>query len=502
MTHCGPGIGYSSAAAAAVSPGSPIVEMLLCALGYAAAIGLCASMVARRGGLLLACVVAVLLVVALGRYYKWYYWLVPIVSLWSALGVLETRAALRCGLVAGVAWLFRIEIGLASFAIAFAGVGAAAVCEAGTWRSVAARCSRGVFLVLAGASVPIGLWTVLLGSRGGAGAVVDQYRFYFDAAGDLVGMLALPPFPFDWSDPVGPANRTAVVQVFAVATVVLATAVGAAGLWRKKSEGRPTLLACGVVGAAAAAVLPQAFHRADAPHLAQVLPPLLLAWAFVFSAVRGGGTGFPGRSQGCPRARGRLEASIRPVAWVLGLGWAAGLVFLPLPNERRPVWDDPIGRLTRMAGADLTGLESTFAEMLVAANTLTGPGDRVLFLPREGLICEAQVYYWVDRPMAGNLQAYYLGLFATPPWPVINAGLVEQAPPAIVIAERRFIREGYRNETLDRYHPELLAFVRPRYTRVVFENEVWMLLATDAPTNMDSGTGRGLLDGTPKPAQN
>ena len=484
MTHYGPGIAYASALAVRVTPESPIAEMVLCAAGYAAAIGFSASIAARRRGAVTACVLAVLLILALGRFYKWYYWLLPVLSVWAGLRVLDAesrRGALLMGFVAGVAWLFRVEIGLASIAIAVGAIvgGALVGLPAIGMRGGIGRAVRTGALAAIGMLVPVGAWSVLLISRGGVDAFVGQYTFYFDAAGDLVESLAIAPFAFDASDPFGPASRTAFAQVLTLATCLLAITNGAAGLLVKESADRHAMISAGFIGASAVAVLPQAFHRADAPHLAQTIPLVLLSLVFAIAVKTKSGYG-----QRPPT----VSRDVGVVARVLGVLWIVALFGLPLPKDRASPTDDPMGRLARIVEADLDAVDSTFAAMLAEANRVTPPDGRVLFLPRaqEKLRYEAQVYYWVRRPLAGTLQAYYYELFATPPWPAQNLDRIRAHPPAVVIAAHRFLEAEYRNETLERFHPERWSYVRERYTEAAYENGVWVLLVAgeDArPTN-------------------
>src|ERR1017187_7424926 len=160
ITAYGPGAMYTSALGLWAS-GSLVGETLLCASGYALALFLIYRLVRDHASRLAALVAAAAGFVLLARFYKWYVWLIPLLTLWSLNGYLSSPLARRwrwisaCGLLLGLSWLYRLDMASIELLVSLVVIGLA---EAGpTPRSVARVVSRLSLLLAVFSPLPL-LW--------------------------------------------------------------------------------------------------------------------------------------------------------------------------------------------------------------------------------------------------------------------------------------------------------------------------------------------------------
>src|SRR5262249_47278728 len=122
--HYGPLVAYTSALGLAVHD-SLVPETVICALGYAASIALLFSTATVLIGRLAGVAVAGLALLLLARFYKWYYWLFPLLTVFLVVREpAPTGGRARgdaLGLVTGVAFLYRIDLGITCLVTAVVG---------------------------------------------------------------------------------------------------------------------------------------------------------------------------------------------------------------------------------------------------------------------------------------------------------------------------------------------------------------------------------------------
>ncbi|HXH85822.1 MAG TPA: hypothetical protein VNI35_03305, partial [Nitrospira sp.] len=115
----GPLVAYSSAAGLWLGHGL-VPETVICSVGYAVALLVVYTLVARSAGVLPGLLSVIFALELLGRFYKWYYWLIPLLILHAAQsahparGEIGWRRHMGMGLIGGIGWLYRFDLGLAS----------------------------------------------------------------------------------------------------------------------------------------------------------------------------------------------------------------------------------------------------------------------------------------------------------------------------------------------------------------------------------------------------
>ena len=460
--HYGPLVTITSAAGQWIHD-SVAPEVVICSLGYCLAMTCIFYVVVRIaaarpawamvGGVMASfaawCVLA--------RFYKWYFWCFPMLTLacLSHDGEDGRRWRIRrfaAGLIVGVAFLFRHDLGTACLLAAIAAI-AAQVCLMPTRRRMVLE----LLWLAGGFLLPIACWLGVLAAVGGK----DSCGWYFSALWNSTSGTAqhwsLPLPHWDWRHPA--SNESCRFHLLAVMGLSYGIAVlfGAKALLldcRNRSSDAILLLAAGLLGLA---LSPQALFRPDAQHILQVLPPALVVAACLVLRLLDG-----------QRSNVSLHGN-RALRVTTALAYLALLVF-PVIG----IWPDirtdlaPLGKdlpqryRALAAGLDAANPANAMAQLAHTVQRHSSPGQPILVIP-----LLPQTYYWADRPMSGLLNGY-AGIFSQNLWRQRNLEAVQQEPPALVVADRDFL-SGNPNALFQKCNPELYAWIKERYPRVVAE---------------------------------
>ncbi|NIS86617.1 MAG: hypothetical protein GWN10_16510, partial [Nitrospinaceae bacterium] len=252
-----------------------IPEILICALGYAASLYLIFHLVEKESTWFHGAAAALAGYAFLSRFYKWYYWLFPLLALYFFRRFLHERRSredgwlLAAGLAGGVGALYRVDLGLASLAFFSLALGALSLrpfrFSVWLWRMA-------VFLV--GFVSPLLLWALILIAQGGAEAWHLYWKGILDGSTGVVKHMSLP---FPVFEPTAPfSTESALALAYYSFLIIYAGCLvqGVKMAWAGGEEKRGWFLAA--VGLMGAGIFPQALHRSDIAHLLQVLPPFLV----------------------------------------------------------------------------------------------------------------------------------------------------------------------------------------------------------------------------------
>lgn len=433
--------------------GSLLGETLLCSGGYA----LCFTLLyvlARRDWSRTAGIAAAAAGYALmARYYKWYVWLIPLATLWGLRGWIDAaddrkqRWLAACGLIVGLSWLYRLDMG--TFAAVAVGIMIAAA-EFGRPRRLVG--SLAVFAAAASA-FPIA-WLGYLIAAEGIGAPWTFLSSSFHGALVVSRGMAAPMVPLP-----------SIILGFACATavLVLATTIGVILWWR--GDAAPSsryLLATALVALATAH---QATHRRDPAHLLQVAPPLIAgAFAILATARRAAGDS----SRGVP-SRAAFAAFAIASAGILSYA-TYGLT--PFARwDLVPIGPDPIARLKRLAHPTAAADHPALA-VVQAVRENSAPGDAVLIFP-----LDSQLLTLAERRMSGRLHGYYSGVFDAPDDARLNMDAILADPPAVVVVpspKADPTGDDWPSDELARKgraaHAYLDDYLRANYPRTLFDD--------------------------------
>ena len=463
ITAYGPMAMYTSALGLWLSD-SLIGETIVCAVGHSLAFFLVYQLVrdySSRTSALMAAGCGFLLQT---RFYKWYVWLIPLATLWALQRYLSSpdqkrgRRAAACGLVVGVGWLYRLDMGTLEFA---ASLGIMALTEAVRRPRDLGRVFRNLGLFAAAFSLVPLAWFGYLAIRVGSHAPLDYLRLTITGALSVSRGMALPLPPI-----------ASVVLGYVLVPTTLLFGVGI-GLYRElvgRADARSRfLLAAGVVGLG---VFHQAMHRMGPGHLLQVVSPAIVC-AFVMLAL------FRQRfAESFASRASKLRFGVAGLAYFLLLALCgAGLaqwgcqdlaVFSFWPERRYRELAHPL---------DAPDRYPTVKAMRVIREQ-SKPWEPILVYP-----LDCQFYAFSRRKLSGRLHAYYAGVLDGPRHRAENLEAIRKEMPALVvlpsIVEQTPPRSGWedlewRSRQAHRYLEE---FIRERFTRVVYDDGQIRLLA-------------------------
>ena len=463
ITGYGPGAMYTSALGLWAS-GSLVGETLLCASGYALALFLIYRLVRDHASRPAALVAATVGFILLARFYKWYVWLIPLLTLWSLNGYLRSPLGRRsrwisaCGLLLGLSWLYRPDMASIELLVSLVVIGLA---EAGPRPLRAGRVVSPIALLLASFSALPVVWLGYLFFGVGSRAPLVFLETTIAAALAVASGMAHPI-----------AANSDVVRAYFLAPVVLLVAA-LAGLYRevigRGNRGSRFLLCVAAVGLG---TFHQAMHRRDPAHLLQVLPPLIVCAFATYAEFR----------------RRLAEASFREArTWALALAGISYFALLAVgANGLKPWGRQDLATTSFRPGLRYRDLAHPLSaadrypalEVIHVIREQTSVRDPILVFP-----LDSQFYALAQRRLSGRLHAYYPGYFDDPRSEDENLAAIRREMPAVVVlpSYKTMLSCGNgANDLLLRSmaaHQRVEDFVREHYTRVVFDDGTFRVLA-------------------------
>jgi hypothetical protein len=485
LTHYGPMVFYSSAVWYRLS-GSLLGETIACAVAYALCLTIIYAILARHVSRIAGLLGASAAFLLEARFYKWYIWLFPLVTLWLLDRVSASNPDARrrriatTGLWVGLGWLFRWDVGT---------TGAVACLiylfltrtnlKSGIrvpWRDWAAL---GIpFLV-----PPLAWFLYLLFERGPAAP-----RFFLWAslkgAVNLSRAMALPLPSFNAADPLSPASTVVLAYGMVIATYLACGILGLLAEWSGRTSPRSRLLlAVALVGLS---TFHQAVHRKGAFHLLQIIPPAIVGFCVLASVLY---------DQVARAPSGLRSRAVRFLGFAfLVPGVIAGLGLVPFGRvdlSSFRAW--PRQRLRELAHPLNAGpgRDAPLLSVLRKVRALTDRNDPILVFP-----VDSQYLAFLDRPVSGRLTVFVPGFFDSGVEAERNLEAIRESMPEVVIVaplSGRADRAGSSpfHQDSAKAHAYALRFIEANYTRKVHECERCVVMMRDSLERDRSEIARG-----------
>ncbi|MGE5540043.1 MAG: hypothetical protein ACM30I_15605 [Gemmatimonas sp.] len=463
ISQYGPLVAFFSWAAWLLS-GNAVGEIVLCAAGYSAAIALAYRYLARYGNVTAATIGAVILLVLFSRYYKWYYWLLPLVVLVAAQSYAERRSAgdrarflvVGWGLLVGLSGLFRYDLLIEGAVFGAIVIAAVELTPRGRIRSKLAPASRDLAIFVASAIAPPALYCLLILLTRGWHQLSLVLLSVIDGSIDTVVYYGVRPFRFA---PGGFSfgNAVAFLQLAIPLTYAAALLRSGRALWSGKPAQRPDAFPLFCTALMGLGLFPQALHRADDQHLLQVLPPFVIVMGLLLA-----------------RLMDSEPAPERKTVGGLALGTLALALAIVAPragNDLASPFRNQIALWRYIAGMPETAREHAVADMAAAIRTLTSPDSTVfLVMPQTRM----PMLFFAERRQPGLFPTYEPAMFGGDHWLRENEERLRRAPPDYVVLALGAAR---RSGVGAPYIPDLLADWQATYRTVVYQNPFFVLLA-------------------------
>jgi hypothetical protein len=460
ISQYGPFVAFTSWLAFALS-GNVVGEIVLCAAGYAATVALVYRYLSHHANVAIGAAGAIALLILFSRYYKWYYWLLPIATLVltdvfiarRSSGAPPWRTLLGWGALVGVAGLFRYDLlleGAVFGAIVIAAVELTPLDRLRANLHLAAK--EAVVFGFAAVAPPAIYCGLIWATRGWHQLALVLYSV-IDGAIDTVDYYAVAPFRVGATGPL--ALLQIAIPILYLASLALATTRltgDKVPVWRRM-EAFP-LFCSAFMGLG---MFPQALHRADIPHLLQVVPPFVVTMGLLI-----------------PTIFGPEIAGAKKVFAIAAFGFVIVLAATLAPRASQDL-GSPFRNVLRLwpflAQLPDSERQHPVADMAAAIRKLTPPDSTIFVVTPETWM---PMLFFAQRHQPGLFPTYEVGMFSGPRWLAENAALLEKKPPDYLILQRPV--DGRILGMPAPYVPDLLLRWRESYRTIVYQNEFFLLL--------------------------
>jgi hypothetical protein len=464
VTQYGPFVAFTSYLGLVLT-GNATGEMLICAFGYSAAIAIVVSIVWKETGHVTAIVAFAAQLLLFSRYYKWYYWLFPLLGLvasrryWNVSRQRGNEAALIMigiwGQIVGISALFRYDLGLEG-----AVVGGAAIIVADLSPHRTARMSavvvRVTLFLLASAILPT-LYLTLIGVLRDAAQLWIFVRSMYSGAVDTVEFYGIPPFQIDLVHPRLQNLVLTVLQFIVPAVYATGMLMPLGRLLRDPptfSAREYTLFCAAVTGLG---IFPQAVHRGDIHHLLQVIPPFIITLGILCRDIFWNEHLYSRKAQVAGAA-------------IAGLLLAALAIVLPgAAFDLGPLVRNPIRTWQTLAGLPGSLESNPVADMALAIRRLTPPRSTVFLVMAPS---DMPLLYFANRHQPGLFPTYEPGMFSGRFWLERNQAILQRSPPDYLV-----VPTVGSNDVPAPFIPDLVDSWLRHYRLVLYANERYRLLA-------------------------
>jgi hypothetical protein len=460
ISQYGPFVAFASWLAFVLS-GNVIGEIVLCAAGYAAVVALVYRYLSRHANVVIGFGGALALLILFSRYYKWYYWLLPIATLVLSDTFIARRSSdgppwrmlAGWGALVGVAGLFRYDLLIEGSVFGAIVIAAVELTPFERLRANFALAAKEATVFILSAIAPpaaycIAIWAV----RGGHQLALVLYSVV-DGAVDTVDYYAVAPFRLGVTGPL--ALLQILIPLLYLGTLAFTTTrlVGKKLPAWKRAEAFP-LFCSALMGLG---MFPQALHRADLPHLLQVIPPFVITMGLLI-----------------PTIFGTEIAGAKKALAITGFGLLVVLAATLAPRASQDL-GSPFRNVVRLwpflAQLPDSERQHPVADIAAAIRQLTPPHSTVFVVTPETLM---PMLFFAHRHQPGLFPTYEVGMFSGPRWLAENAARLEKTPPDYLVLEKTL--DGRVLSLPAPYVPDLLFHWRDTYRTIVYQNEFFLLL--------------------------
>lgn len=462
--HYGPLLSFTSAFGQWLNPGL-FSEILICATGYALAVTLLYLCAPCQKHPVISLVLPILALCLLSRYYKWYYWFFPLLTLYLYLWYQRSEKKKHiiifvAGFASGVSALYRFDLFLVSTVYFFL------MLSLNMFFLNSEKTLSHLIEFVIGLSVPLLVWFVFMLSIGGYGSVANYFDATFSGSSGAVKYWSKPIPHIQMNNWCFFENGVALIFYIAFSVYIYAFV---SGLWqgfiRRKDDAElyQTYFATALIGIG---ILPQGIYRADITHLLQILPLILLT--LFYTAVL-----FFRKKQ-----KVKIMRYLYIIGGVLAIAVPALGISLILPKSGQDLEyaSSLIGsKFKKLMNIDLA-IETSSDELgriVKFVKEHSNSDDTLLVLP-----LAPQVYFLSDRKMSGIFNGYAKGILDGDHWRRKDLNAIRKNMPKFVVDYVESSKMKFPpNEFSALTQPEIYRFIKNRYRRIILETNRYVVLS-------------------------
>lgn len=470
----GPLVPYTSAFGELFS-NSLIGETIICSFGYALSLYLIYFLVSRQSSKTLGFFASVVGFLLLARFYKWYYWLFPLLALFCIYQLLKSkdedttnpRWLYISGFLCGIGGLYRPDLGAALFILFMALIIFLSYQKGSFFTEIMLKITSYLFFFM----IPFLIWGIFLQLNGGS--VIDYFSMTYDSAIGNTQYWSLPVPSLDFQNLFSVQSSIAIA--FRLVPISLIIAICYSYLRYRNSKSTNSkyifLMFSSILGLC---IYPQAINRADYGHLLQVLPPVIIVvsillpdfWEYMISFKS---------------VLKKFVFSLIILLYLmvillsgLGISQSGGIGGYDLVKFNV----NPIPKFVQIFEGTKSMDANPITDLISNVQNNTTSSDPILIIPPRH-----QLYFFINRPMSGMTFWYGPGMFDQEKWRKKNLERILANPPKIIIIEKDFSDE-YTNYHFGEYQPELYNYIVSNYDTIVDQKQDLIILKRTVETQI------------------
>lgn len=448
---------------------SLIGEILICSGGYAFSIYLIHKISEKYICWFAGIIVPVITFLFLARFYKWYYWLFPLLILYLLLQYHEDRkkaTIFAIGFFTSIGGLFRVDF-FGAFLIFFI--------LTFFWITKKESVPRNDFLIyIGGLLLPVGSWIMMLILH--QGTVLFWIRSAIAASTSVINSwghsipFLQPTSPF-WSySNVGP------LSLFILFTYLIGFAISTFVYffrWNIQKKFYP-LFFTSLMGLL---IYPIFYMLAELQHLLQVIPPFLIVSSMLIHTLIH-----------CPTRKKSVHISLSTfcvvysailIIIILGLSSSSGFLSIGVGGfDYSSIHSDPINKFAQLPQLPLDLSSSNKlpnSELVRFIKNNTNTSDNVLIIPWE----LSHLYFFFERKMSGMV-IWYGGAYSDNNSRIYNLNKVEENPPKYIIVTDKVDYgdiTGDPKKSIKETYPELYQYISQYYINTTYSYKGYKVLS-------------------------
>jgi hypothetical protein len=462
----GPLIPYTSAFGELVS-NSLIGETIICSIGYAICLYLIYFLVSRQSSKPVGCFASIIGFLLLARFYKWYYWLFPLLALFCIYQLLKSkddnptnpRWLYISGFLCGIGVLYRPDLGAALFIFFMALIIFLSYQTENFFTNPFFKIiSFSLFFI-----IPFLIWSVFLQLNGGS--VIDYILMTYDGAIGNIQYWSIPVPSLDFENLF--SLQSSIAIAYRLVLISLICGIGYSYFRIKNSNDNKLkyifLMFSSILGLI---IFPQAINRAGYAHLLQIVPPAIIVvcillpdlWDYIISFRS------PLKKNVCGLIIILYIGIILLSGWGISQSGRLGGYDLVKFNV------NPIPKFVQIYNGTKSMDANPIADLISTVQNNTTSADPILIIPPMH-----QLYFFIDRPMSGMTLWYGPGIFDQEKWRKKNLERILDNPPKIIIIKKDF-SDGFTNYHFSEYQPELYNYIISNYDTIVDQKQDLVIL--------------------------